>query len=75
MSSPKAKFGRFGAYWSQQVQLWWQQFFADFTKNKCNFLRKKNELDIVRRVQCLTGLRPPRPMRSFSPGAIATTAI
>ena len=26
---------RFGAYWSQKVQLWWQQFLLHFPKNKC----------------------------------------
>ena len=40
-------------------------------KNKCNFLHK-NKLDIVRRVQFLTGRRP---MRSISPGAVATIAL
>ena len=65
---------RFGAYWSQKVQLWWQQFFVDFfAKNKCNFLHMhKNTLDIVRRVQLLIRRRP---MRSFSPGAVATIAL
>jgi len=42
--------------------------FVDFPKNTCNFLHK-NKLDIVRRVQLLTGRRP---MRSFPPGAVAT---
>jgi len=37
---------RFGTYWSQKVQLWWQQFFVDFPKNKCNLLHK-NKLDIM----------------------------
>jgi len=45
--------------------------FVDFPKKKRNFLRK-NKLDIVRRVQFLTGRRP---MRSFSPGAVATVAL
>jgi len=45
--------------------------FVDFPKNKRNFLHK-NKLDIVRRVQFLTGRRP---MRSFSPGAVATVAL
>jgi len=40
-------------------------------KNKCNFLHK-NKLDIVRLVQFLTGRRP---MRSFSPWAVATIAL
>ena len=31
---------RFGAHWSQKVQLLWQQFFFDFPKNKCNFLHE-----------------------------------
>ena len=44
--------------------------FVDFPKNKCNFLHK-NKLYIVRLVQFLTGRRP---MRSFSPGAVATVA-
>ena len=35
--------------------------FVDFPKNKCNSLHK-NKLDIVRRVQFLTGRRP---MSSF----------
>ena len=30
----------FGAYWSQKVQLWWQQFLLIFLKNKCNFCTK-----------------------------------
>jgi len=62
---------RFGAYWSQKVQPWWQQFFVDFPKNKRKFLHKNNLDNIVRRVQFLTGRRP---MKSFSPGAIATIA-
>jgi len=45
--------------------------FVDFPKNKSNFLHK-NKLDIVQRVQLLT-LR--RPMRSFSPGAVATITL
>jgi len=31
--------------------------FVDFPQNKCNFLHK-NELNIARRVQFLTGRRP-----------------
>ena len=38
---------QFGAYWSQKVQLWWQQF-VEFRKNKCNFLHK-HKLDTIRR--------------------------
>jgi len=45
--------------------------FVDFPKNKRNFLHK-NKLDIVRRVQLVTGRRP---MRSFSPAAVATCTI
>jgi len=45
--------------------------FLDFRKNKCNFLHK-NKLDIVRRVQFLTGRRP---RRSFSPGTVAAIAL
>ena len=45
--------------------------FVDFPKNKCNFLHK-NKLDIARRVQFLTGRRP---LRSFSPGAVAVIAL
>jgi len=46
--------------------------FVDFfAKNKCNFLHK-HKLDIVRRVQFLTGRRP---IRSFCPGAVATIAV
>jgi len=41
--------------------------FVDFPKNKCNFMHK-NERDIVRRVQFLTGRSP---MRSFSLDAVA----
>jgi len=37
----------------------------------CNFLHK-TKLDIVRRVQFLTGRRP---MRSFSPGSVASIAL
>jgi len=44
--------------------------FVDFPKNKCNFLHN-NKLDIVRRVQFLTGRRA---VMSFSPGAVATIA-
>ena len=44
--------------------------FVIFPKNKCNFLHK-SKLDIVQLVQFLTGRRP---MRSFSPGAVATIA-
>ena len=47
--------------------------FVDFPMNnwnKCDFLYK-NKLDIVRRVQFLTGRRP---MRSFSPAAVAAIA-
>jgi len=44
--------------------------FVDFPKNKCNFM-PKNKLDIVRRVQFLTGRRP---MRNFFRGAVATIA-
>jgi len=47
------------------VQLWWQQFLFFFPTNKCNFLHK-NEL------QFRTGRRP---VRSFSPGAVATIAV
>ena len=36
--------------------------FVNFPKNKCNYFLHKNELDVVRRVQFLTGRRP---MRSF----------
>ena len=43
---------------------------VDIPKNICNFLHK-NKLNIVGRVQFLTGRRS---MRSFSPGAIATIA-
>ena len=43
---------------------------VDIPKNICNFLHK-NKLNIIRRVQFLTGRRS---MRSFSPGAIATIA-
>ena len=46
--------------------------FVNFPKNKCNYFLHKNELDVVRRVQFLTGRRP---MRSFSPGAVATIAL
>ena len=42
--------------------------FVDFPNNKCNFLHRSKP-DIVRRVQFLTGRRP---MRTFSPGAVAT---
>jgi len=45
--------------------------FVDFPKNKRNFLHK-NKLDIVRQIQFLAGRRP---MRSFSPAAVATTAM
>jgi len=45
--------------------------FVDFPKNKCNFMHK-SKLDIVRRVQFLSGRRT---MRSFSPGAVATIAL
>jgi len=45
--------------------------FDDFLNNKCNFLHK-DKLDIVRRVQFLTGRHP---MRSFSPGAVAVIAL
>ena len=67
LSSPSGVWGkaaaykRFGVYWSQKVQLWWKQFFADFLKNKCNFLHK-NKLDIVRWVRFLVGRHH---MRSF----------
>jgi len=44
--------------------------FVDFPKNKCNFMHK-NERDIVRRVQFLTGRSP---MRSFSLDAVANIA-
>jgi len=44
--------------------------FVDFPQNKCNFLHKNN-LDIVRRVQFLTGRRP---VKGFSLGAVATIA-
>jgi len=45
--------------------------FVDFPKNKCNFLHK-NKLDIVRRVQLLTGRRA---MRSCTAGAVAIIAL
>jgi len=32
---------RFGAYWSQKVQLWWQQFLLIFTKTNVIFCKKK----------------------------------
>jgi len=46
--------------------------FVGFPKNKCNFLHKKANLAIVRRVQFLTGRRA---VRSFSPAAVATIAL
>jgi len=45
--------------------------FVDFSRNKFNFLHK-NKLDIVWRVQFLTGRRPTR---SFAPGTVATIAL
>jgi len=45
--------------------------FVDFPKNKCNFLHE-SKLNVVRRVQFLTGRRSTR---SFSPGAVATIAL
>ena len=62
---------RFGAYWSQKVQLWWQHFLLIFLRTICNFLQK-NKFDIVRRVRFLTGRRPTR---SFALGAVATIAL
>jgi len=61
----------FGAYWNQKVQLWWQRFFVDFPKNKCNFLHK-NKLDIVRLVKFLTRRRP---LRNFFPAAAVAIAL
>jgi len=60
---------RFGAYWSQKVHLWWQRFLLIFLRTRVIFAKK---LDIVQRVQFLTGRRPTR---SFSPGAVATIAL
>ena len=45
---------RFGAYWSQKAQLWWQQFLLTFLRTNVIFCRK--QLDIVRRVQFLTAV-------------------
>ena len=45
--------------------------FVDFSRNIFNFLHK-NKLDIVWRVQFLTGRRPTR---SFAPGTVATIAL
>ena len=53
------------------MQLWWQQFLLIFQITNVIFCTKNN-LDIVRRVQFPTGRRP---MRSFSPEAVATTAL
>jgi len=46
ISSPSGVWGeapahkRFGVYWSQKVQLRWQQFLLIAAKNKCIFLHK-----------------------------------
>jgi len=45
--------------------------FVDFPNNKCDFLHKI-KLDMARLVQFLTGRRP---MRTFSPGAVATIGL
>jgi len=45
--------------------------FVDFPKNRCNFLHK-NKLYIVLWVQFLIRWHP---MRSFSPGAVATISL
>jgi len=68
-SSPADK--RFGAYLESKSAALVAAFFVYFPKHKCNFLHK-SKLDIVRRVQFLTGRRP---LRSFSPGAVATIAL
>jgi len=52
-------------YWSQQVQLRWQQFLLIFLRTDVIF-STKNKLDNVPPVQFLTGRRT---IRSFSPGA------
>jgi len=62
---------RFAAYWSQKSAALVAAVFVDFPENKCDFLHK-NKLDIVRRVQLLTGRRPTR---SFTQGAVATIAL
>jgi len=46
------------------MQLWLAAVFIDFGKNKCNFLHN-NELDIIWRVQFLTG---HCPVKSFLVG-------
>jgi len=60
---------RFGAYWSQKVQLWWQNFLLVFLRTNVIFCTKK--LDIIRRIRFLTARRP---LGSFSAGAVATIA-
>ena len=62
---------RFDAYCSQKTADPLAAVFVDFPKSKCNFLHK-NKLDIVRRVQFLTGRRP---VMSFSPGAVDTVVL
>jgi len=46
--------------------------FVDFPIGTSVIFLRKNKLDIVRRVQFLTG---QRPRRSFSPGAVGTIAL
>ena len=62
---------RCGAYWESKSAALVAAVFVDFPKNKCNFLHK-NKLDIVRRVQLVTGRRP---MRRFAPGTVASIAL
>jgi len=56
---------RFGAYWSQKLQLWWQQFLLIFLRTDVIFCTKTNLISYMR-VQLLTGRR--RPVRSFLSG-------
>ena len=54
---------RFAAYWSQKLQLWWQQFLI-FLRTDAIFCTKTNLISYMR-VQLLTGRRP---VRSFLSG-------
>jgi len=75
-----------GAYWSQKVQLWWQQFLLIFLRTNAVFCTKTSLISYGVTVciidcqwhysetkkKCSLRSIVRRPMRSFYPGAVAT---
>ena len=65
VSSPSGVWGfapadkRLGAYWSQRVQLWWQQFLLIFLRTNVQIPK------FVSEIQFLIGRRPTRSYSSW----------